>query len=68
MASSGGGAEIDIVAAWEDDTIVLVEVKRRADDDYASPAQAVNRAKQKQIIKAARIFQHLTLLVFQLLD
>jgi putative endonuclease len=53
----GGGAEIDIVAAWEDDTIVLVEVKRRASDDFGSPAQAVNRQKQKQIIKAARFFQ-----------
>lgn len=53
---TGAGAEIDIIAVT-DDTVVFVEVKRRLNEDFGSPACAVNRKKQKQLVKAARCFQ-----------
>lgn len=52
----GCGCEIDIIAAEGDDTIVFVEVKRRMNSDFGSPADSVNRAKQKRIIRAAQAF------------
>ena len=53
----GNGCEIDIVAAEGKDTVVFVEVKSRAGSEFGSPADSVNRAKQKKIIKAARAFE-----------
>ena len=53
----GNGCEIDIVAAEGKETVVFVEVKSRADNEFGSPADSVNRAKQKRIIRAARAFE-----------
>jgi len=53
----GNGCEIDIVAAEGKDTVVFVEVKRRTGTDFGSPADSVNRAKQKRIIRAAHAFR-----------
>lgn len=44
--------EIDIIA-YHKDTIVFVEVKTRKNNKYGTPAQAVNKYKQKKIIKTA---------------
>ncbi|MBN1551341.1 YraN family protein [bacterium] len=45
--------EIDIIA-MEDDILVFVEVKTRRTLRYGSPLEAVDRIKQKTIIKIAR--------------
>jgi putative endonuclease len=42
------GGEIDIVCR-DDDTLVFVEVKTRAREDFGRPFAAVNRQKQKRI-------------------
>lgn len=47
--------EIDIVAA-QGETLLFVEVKTRSRSDYGAPAEAVNRAKQRRIAAAARVF------------
>jgi putative endonuclease len=47
--------EIDVIAL-DGKTIVFVEVKTRTDRDHADPQDAVNRAKQAHIVRAARFF------------
>jgi putative endonuclease len=47
--------EIDLVAA-QGDTLVFVEVKTRSSDDLAMPEDAVDAAKRRQILRAARYF------------
>lgn len=44
--------EIDIIAA-DDEYIVFVEVKSRAEDSYYLPREAVTVEKQRRIIKTA---------------
>ncbi len=49
-------AELDIVAIDERDgerTYVFVEVRSRADDEHGTPAETVDRAKQRRVIRAA---------------
>ena len=50
--------EIDIVA-YEDDTLVFVEVKTRTSDEFARPERAVDLRKQRQIARAARRYRQL---------
>jgi len=46
--------EIDIIA-WQDaQTLVFVEVKTRTGLSYGKPAEAVNYAKQRKIIRTAQ--------------
>jgi putative endonuclease len=45
--------EIDIVAR-QDETLVFVEVKTRADDSYGRPEESVTPAKQRQIRRIAQ--------------
>ncbi|HHT51766.1 MAG TPA: YraN family protein [Bacteroidales bacterium] len=47
-----GHLEIDIIACNQD-TIVFCEVKTRTSDWFGTPEMAVNKAKQRNIIKAA---------------
>lgn len=47
--------EIDLIAA-EGDTLVFVEVKTRSADEAALPEDAVDAAKRRQVIRAARYF------------
>lgn len=47
--------EIDIIAA-DDEYIVFVEVKARAEDSFYTPREAVTAAKQKRIIKTALLY------------
>lgn len=44
--------EIDLVA-WDADTLVFVEVKTRASEDFGRPAEAVGRAKRRNLSRAA---------------
>ena len=45
--------EIDVVAR-DDDTLVFVEVKTRADESYGRPEESVTPAKQRRIRRIAQ--------------
>ncbi len=47
--------EIDIIA-MDSDTLVFVEVKFRQSRDFGNPVLAVNKEKQKRIVKTAMFF------------
>ena len=47
-----GKFEVDLIAQ-DKETIVFIEVKFRVDDVLMAPWQAVNRKKQRQIIRVA---------------
>src|SRR5215813_9541541 len=48
-----GGVELDIVA-WHGATLVFVEVKTRATDEFGTPDRAVDLEKQGYLVRAAR--------------
>ncbi len=50
-----GHLEIDIIAEHKD-MLIFVEVKSRSGTYFEQPFQAVNRTKQRKIIKAANIY------------
>src|SRR5688572_10235851 len=47
--------EIDIVAL-DDDTLCFVEVKTKTSAEFSNPIAAVTLRKQRQIIRAARVY------------
>jgi putative endonuclease len=47
-----GIAELDIVA-WDADTLVFVEVKSRATEEFGSPDRAVDAGKREHLLRAA---------------
>lgn len=47
--------EIDIIASINN-TLVIVEVKLRANDSYGKPEDFVTKSKQKKVIKAADFY------------
>ena len=49
------GGEIDLVMRAKD-TLVFVEVRFRAGTGYGSPAESVNAAKRKRLIRAAATY------------
>jgi putative endonuclease len=54
--------EIDIIAYDESAqpfTLAFIEVKTRTDDFFASPESAVDRAKQRHLIKTARLYRRI---------
>jgi putative endonuclease len=51
MASGAG--ELDLIA-WENDTLVFVEVKSRQSDEHGAPERAIGRQKETSLIRAAR--------------
>jgi putative endonuclease len=51
-------AEIDVIA-YDDDTLVFIEVKTRTSDEIVAPERAVDRRKQRQIARAARRYRQL---------
>jgi putative endonuclease len=51
-------SEIDLVA-YEGETLCFVEVKSRASDWFASPEANVDRRKQRQIARAARVYRRM---------
>lgn len=50
-----GGGELDLVA-WEGPTLVFVEVKGRASDSLAAPAEAVDARKRGRLVSAAAAY------------
>lgn len=52
---SGGEAEVDIVAR-DGDVTVFIEVKTRRTAEFGSPDRAIDDAKQRNIVRAARAF------------
>jgi putative endonuclease len=48
--------EIDLIA-YDGETVVFIEVKTRSSDEFAAPEAAVNLRKQRQIIRAARVYR-----------
>ena len=50
--------EIDLVA-YEGNTLCFVEVKSRASDWFAPPEANVDRRKQRQIVRAARMYRRM---------
>ena len=47
--------EIDIIAR-EKKTLVFVEVKARASQDYGEPSEAVTRTKRRRILRTAEVY------------
>jgi putative endonuclease len=50
--------EIDIIA-YDEETLVFIEVKTRTSDQFAAPERAVDLRKQRQIARAARRYRQL---------
>ena len=48
--------ELDLVVREPDGTVVLCEVKTRSPGALASPAAAVDAAKQRRLIRAAQLY------------
>ncbi|MDQ6758598.1 MAG: YraN family protein [Acidobacteriota bacterium] len=48
-----GSGEIDLVG-WEDDKLVIVEVKTRRTDEYGPPDRAIGQDKKQSLLRAAR--------------
>ena len=48
--------ELDLVLREPDGTIVICEVKTRAEGSLTTPSEAVNRAKQRRLIRAAEAY------------
>ncbi|WP_207888895.1 YraN family protein, partial [Pseudomonas sp. 100_A] len=48
--------EIDLIAL-DENVLCFVEVKTRTSDEYASPLAAVDLRKQRQIIRAAKVYR-----------
>ncbi|MGH9621716.1 MAG: YraN family protein [Bryobacteraceae bacterium] len=51
----GGQTEVDLIAR-DRDTVVFVEVKSRATDEFGSPDRAIGAEKRKHIARAARAY------------
>ena len=52
-----GRDELDIVAS-KDRFLVVVEVKTQRDEQWKDPEQAVDRAKQRKLLRAAEALAH----------
>lgn len=48
--------EIDLLG-YDETTLCFVEVKTRSSDEFASPLAAIDLRKQRQIIRAARMYR-----------
>ena len=47
--------EIDLIT-WQKDTLVFTEVRAREEDRARSPAESVTPAKQRRIVRAAKVY------------
>jgi len=50
---AAGDAEADLIA-WEGDTLVIVEVKSRASEDFGPPGRAIGEEKRRHLLRVAR--------------
>ncbi len=50
--------EIDIIAL-DGDTLCFIEVKTRSSDEFTGPLTAVDRRKQRQIVRTARVYRRI---------
>ena len=50
-----GDAEADLIA-WEGSTLVFVEVKSRASEEYGPPERAIGDEKRRHLLRLARAF------------
>jgi putative endonuclease len=50
---ASGDAEADLIA-WEQDTLVVVEVKSRTSADFGPPERAFDAEKHQHLLRAAR--------------
>lgn len=50
--TKNGSAEVDLIA-WDDETLVFVEVKTRVSEEFGTPDAAVDAEKRRRIIRAA---------------
>jgi putative endonuclease len=50
---SSGAGEIDLVG-WEEDTLVMIEVKSRQTEEYGAPDRAIGLDKRFSLYRAAR--------------
>lgn len=50
--------EIDLIAL-DGDELCFIEVKTRSSDEFIGPLTAVDRRKQRQIIRAARVYRRI---------
>ncbi len=48
--------EIDIITASSDGAVIFVEVKTRANEDYASAESAITASKKQKLVRTARYF------------
>ena len=48
--------EIDLVMAAPDGAIVFVEVRTKADSDFASPEDSITKPKKTRLLRTARYF------------
>lgn len=54
-----GGAEADLIA-WDGDTLVIVEVKARASEEFGPPDRAVGDDKRAHLRRVARAYARKT--------
>lgn len=54
-----GRRELDIVARWQDDVLVVVEVKTRQDLRFGNPEEAVTNVKIRKIVAATDAYLRL---------
>ena len=52
--------ELDLVVQEPDGTVVICEVKTRAEGSMTTPSEAVDKAKQRRLIRAAEIYLQTT--------
>lgn len=51
------GGELDLVM-YDGDTLVFVEVRHRASNQFGHPLETITPQKQRRLIKAARFYLH----------
>jgi putative endonuclease len=56
---SSGDAEADLIA-WEGDSLVFVEVKSRATNDFGPPERAIGEEKRAHLLRIAREYTRKT--------
>ena len=51
----GGGGEIDRIA-WEEGTLVFIEIRSRKSGHHGEPAETVSPKKQAHLVRAASVY------------